>query len=83
MLPFKLKAARCGVAHFLSQHPGGRDRQISEFEVSLVYRVSSRTARAVTQRNYVLKTNKKTNKPRLISSALCYTSIETIQPESR
>jgi hypothetical protein len=29
---------------------GGRDRQISEFEASLVYRVSSRTARA-TQRN--------------------------------
>jgi hypothetical protein len=29
---------------------GGRGRQISEFEASLVYRVSSRTARA-TQRN--------------------------------
>jgi hypothetical protein len=29
---------------------GGRGRWISEFEVSLVYRVSSRTARA-TQRN--------------------------------
>jgi hypothetical protein len=34
--------------------PGGRGRQISEFEASLVYRVSSRTARA-TQRNPVLK----------------------------
>ena len=33
---------------------GGRSRQISEFEVSLVYRVSSRTARA-TQRNPVLE----------------------------
>jgi hypothetical protein len=33
---------------------GGRGRQISEFEVSLVYKVSSRTARA-TQRNPVLK----------------------------
>jgi hypothetical protein len=32
----------------------GRGRQISEFEASLVYRVSSRTARA-TQRNPVLK----------------------------
>jgi hypothetical protein len=32
---------------------GGRGRQISEFEASLVYRVSSRTARA-TQRNPVL-----------------------------
>jgi hypothetical protein len=31
---------------------GGRDRQISEFEVSLVYKMSSRTARA-TQRNPV------------------------------
>jgi hypothetical protein len=38
---------------------GGRDRQISEFEASLVYRVSSRTARA-TQRNPVSKN--KTNK---------------------
>ena len=33
---------------------GGRGRQISEFEASLVYRVSSRTAR-VTQRNPVSK----------------------------
>jgi hypothetical protein len=37
---------------------GGRGRQISEFEASLVYRVSSRTARA-TQRNPVsIKQNK-------------------------
>jgi hypothetical protein len=36
---------------------GGRDRGISEFEASLVYRVSSRTARA-TQRNPVLKNQK-------------------------
>jgi hypothetical protein len=35
----------------------GRGRQISEFEASLVYRVSSRTARA-TKRNPVSKTNK-------------------------
>ena len=38
-------------------HPstlGGRGRRISEFEDSLVYRVSSRTARAI-QRNPVLK----------------------------
>jgi hypothetical protein len=40
---------------------GGRDRQISEFKASLVYRVNSRTARA-TQRNPVSKTNKQTNK---------------------
>ena len=31
-------------------HSGGRDRQISEFKASMVYRVNSRTARA-TQRN--------------------------------
>jgi hypothetical protein len=37
----------------------GRDRLISEFEASLVYRVSSRTARA-TQRNPVSK--RQTNK---------------------
>jgi hypothetical protein len=37
---------------------GGRGRQISEFEASLVYRVSSRTARA-TQRNPVSKKTKK------------------------
>jgi hypothetical protein len=43
---------------------GGRGRQISEFEASLLYRVSSRTARA-TQRNPVSKNknkNKQTNK---------------------
>jgi hypothetical protein len=36
---------------------GGRGRQISEFEASLVYIVSSRTARAV-QRNPVSKKQK-------------------------
>jgi hypothetical protein len=40
---------------------GGRDRRISEFEGSLVYKVSSRTARA-TQRNPVSKNKTKTNK---------------------
>jgi hypothetical protein len=39
---------------------GGRGRQISEFKASLVYRVSSRTARAI-QRNPVSK-NKTKNK---------------------
>jgi hypothetical protein len=39
---------------------GGRGRQISEFEASLVYRVSSRTARA-TQKNPVSKNNNKNN----------------------
>jgi hypothetical protein len=40
---------------------GGRGRRVSEFEASLVYRVSSRTARA-TQRNPVLKNKTKQNK---------------------
>jgi hypothetical protein len=41
------------VAHaFNPSNLGGRGKQISEFEASLVYRVSSRTARA-TQRNPV------------------------------
>jgi hypothetical protein len=46
---------------------GGRGRRISEFEASLVYRVSSRTARA-TQRNPVskkTKTNKQTKRSQL------------------
>jgi hypothetical protein len=42
---------------------GGRGRWISEFKVSLVYRVSSRTAR-VTQRNPVSKTKTKKKKKR-------------------
>jgi hypothetical protein len=40
---------------------GGRGRRISEFEASLVYRVSSRTARA-TQRNPVSKNQNKKQK---------------------
>jgi hypothetical protein len=46
-----------------SQHSGGRGRQISEFEVSLVYKVSSRTAR-VTQGNPVSKKQKRKEKNR-------------------
>jgi hypothetical protein len=48
-----------GGACLESQHLGGRGRWISEFEASLVYRVSSRTARAI-QRNPVSK-NKNNN----------------------
>jgi hypothetical protein len=36
---------------------GGRDRRISEFEATLVYKVSSRTARAI-QRNPVSEKTK-------------------------
>jgi hypothetical protein len=47
------------VAHaFNPSTQGGRDRRISEFEASLVYKVSARTARA-TQRNPVSKNQKK------------------------
>ena len=45
---------------------GGRGRRISEFEASLVYRVSSRTARA-TQRNPV---SKKTTKKQIQKKVL-------------
>jgi hypothetical protein len=38
---------------------GGRGRRISEFEASLVYKVSSRTARAI-QRNPVSEKKQKT-----------------------
>jgi hypothetical protein len=51
-----------GGASLKSQHLGGRGRQISEFEASLVYKVSSRTARTA-QRNPVSK-NKNKNKKR-------------------
>jgi hypothetical protein len=40
------------------QHSGGRGRRISEFKASLVYKVSSRTARAI-QSNPVSKNQKK------------------------
>jgi hypothetical protein len=53
----KIFAGR-GVACLSSQHSGGRGRRISEFEASLVYKVSSRTARA-TQRNPVSEKKKK------------------------
>jgi hypothetical protein len=42
---------------------GSRGRRISEFKASLVYRVSSRTARA-TQRDLGSEKNKKTKKPK-------------------
>jgi hypothetical protein len=46
-----------------------RDRWISEFEASLIYRVSSRTARA-TQRNSVSRNQKKKKKPKKKKSLL-------------
>jgi hypothetical protein len=53
-----------GGAGLKSQHLGSRGSRISEFEASLVYKVSSRTAGAI-QRNRLKKqkqTNKQTNK---------------------
>jgi hypothetical protein len=57
-----------GGARLWSQHVGGRGRRISEFQASLVYRVSSRTAKA-TQGNPVLE-NKQTNKKEQVSPFL-------------
>jgi hypothetical protein len=51
---------------------GGRGRQISEFEASLVYRVSSRAARAI-QRNPVSKKPKQ-EKRRRKKKALSFSS---------
>jgi hypothetical protein len=61
------------VAHvFRSQHSGSRGRRISELEASLVYRVSSRTARVI-QRNPVSKNkNKQTNKQKQQKSINCF-----------
>jgi hypothetical protein len=42
---------------YIPQHSGGRGRQISEFEASLVYRVSSRTARGYTKKPCLEKPN--------------------------
>jgi hypothetical protein len=50
---------------------GGRGRQISEFKASLVYRMSSRTARA-TQRNHVSKNQKKKN----YISSICIVNVQ-------
>jgi hypothetical protein len=41
-----------------------RGRQISEFEASLVYKVSSRTAKTIQRNPVSKKTNKQTNKKR-------------------
>jgi hypothetical protein len=53
---------------------GGRGRWISDFEASLVYRLSSRIARA-TQRNPVLKTKKTKNQTKTTTAATTTTTI--------
>jgi hypothetical protein len=60
---------------------GGRGRQISEFEASLVYRVSSRTARA-THRNPVSKNKNKTKRERETSTGTEWLTIRGIHQES-
>ena len=52
-----------GGTHLESQHSGGRSRQISESLASLVYRPSSKIARA-TQRNPVSQKQKQKQKQR-------------------
>ena len=47
---------------------GGRGRQISEFEASLVYRVISRTARAIQRNPVSKKPNPKKNNKKKISA---------------
>ena len=57
----KIKRARCWCAPLIPLIPAlGRKRQVDlcEFETSLVYRASSRTAGTVTQRNPVSNKNK-------------------------
>ena len=56
------------VAHAFNPSTG-RGRQISEFEGSLVYKVSSRTARAI-KRNSVSKNKNKSNRKRTFSSTI-------------
>jgi hypothetical protein len=68
------------VAHtFNPEHSGGRGRRISEFEASLVYRVSSRTARA-TQRNPVSEKKKKKTYYRVLSWGLYKTPATSTIP---
>jgi hypothetical protein len=54
----------------------GRGRQISEFEASLVYKVSSRTARAI-QRNPVLKNKKQKTKNKKTNFRVIHTHTHT------
>jgi hypothetical protein len=62
---------------------GGRGRRISEFEASLVYKVSSRTART-TQRNPVSKNKNKqknkTKKPPKTQAEKSQKSTEDLKP---
>ena len=58
-----LKTSSCFTSSLAPCASWARGRQISEFEASLVYKVSSRTSRAI-QRNPVWKDQKKRKEPR-------------------
>jgi hypothetical protein len=60
---------------------GGRDRQISEFKASLVYKVSSRTARAI-QRNPISKKTKQ-NKTKKTKNQKTKTKTKTKKERER
>jgi hypothetical protein len=47
---------------------GGRGRQISEFEASLVYKVSSRTARAIQRNPAILEFVCRNRQPNFVAS---------------
>jgi hypothetical protein len=59
---------------------GGGGRWISEFQASLVYKVSSRIARAI-QRNPVLKKKKRKGSQMTIFSQRIYKFIDYLQTE--
>jgi hypothetical protein len=60
---------------------GGRGRWISEFEASLVYRVSSRIVRAI-QRNPVLENQKKKKKKESRKSPIFFLTDQSDQGSS-
>jgi hypothetical protein len=77
--------ARCGGARLQSQHLGSRGRRISEFEASLVYKVSSRTARASEKPCLEKRKQNKTNKQtkRINKRNLILTAIEEMSGDKR
>jgi hypothetical protein len=56
----KLLLGGCSNAHLLSPCSGDRDRQLSEFEASLVYRVQD--SQGYTEKSYLKKKKIKTTK---------------------
>jgi hypothetical protein len=58
---------------------GGRGRRISEFKASMVYKVSSRTVRAI-QRNPVSKNQKPNQKPNQNKKTKTKTKVKGILP---